>query len=904
MTRDGCRCTKEIRGSGNKHMWKKILLLFMMAVLMLATAGSAWAALPAENVTFTCTSVMVGQPITCTATATPTAGEPLTYLWSTDQGTVTAGQGTATAMISSPTIGTASITLKVTATPPITGATQTLGNLMYLLSSAGLSPENTIYAATSVVWNVTYGGYATSFTYTAVNLNKFNILLMGGGGTSRVPIWISPDVTPSQIGINTWTPSAPIALPNEAIYLGAYSRANQEVPLAYCSTVGGLSVSPVTPVIGTGKSYQSRNLVLSLAGYTVPSLPTPIEVTKIASVTVSPAAPTLTLSGPATATVGETKTYAVTHDATDPVTIVWSLNGAAIPGATGTSVDVPFSTLGTQNIGVSVFLTGYPSSTAASTIPVTVAPAAPTLIMSGPATSVEGETKQYSVTHNSTNPVTIEWKLNDVVIAGATCATVEITFATAGSQNIAITVYPTAYPDSKSTSTKAVTVTAYPAPTIKMTGVRTSMIGKTETYSVTHNSSVPVTIEWTLNGEAITGATGATVDISFATEGSYNVGTSVSPTAYPNSKRMETMPVVVLPVKAPLVGVSAIKGGMVGSPITLKATATIQTREFPLVVKWILPDGTSVNALTATYTPKPADVGTATFKFTAHPEGYPDIKKESTLQIPITNYTLPIFTLRNYVKSTGIVPWTVVYAANGDTRSLGTEKLTYTWDMGDGTVMPNKKKAIHTYATPGVYPVTMTIADTRGNSKALTDTVTVQPVAPISVDAITIKGTNKYMRAPMVGILKAQISGGNPMKDRFVTYAWTVNGQPIGRNSNTTTYKFTEPGTHEVGLTVTSKNGLVGTGTATFVINDNIAPECTIEATDKPAYKYTLLISKCTDADGKIRTLSWDLGNGQTSKVRTVRAMYATSGTYTVALTATDDSGGSVTVSKEVAVQR
>ncbi len=612
-------------------------------------------------------------------------------------------------------------------------------------------------------------------------------------------------------------------------------------------------------------------------------------------------APTITMAGPTTSTEGETKQYTVTTSTSDPVTIEWSVNGAVITGAVGTSVEIPFTAAGHSIVGVTVAPTAYPNSKRTGSIPVTVsAYPAPTITMTGSTTSFIGETKQYTVTHDSSSPVTIEWKLDGSVINGAVDTSVGVTFATKGNSSVAVTVFPTAHPNSKKTGAVPVTVSGYPAPTITMAGPRTSTEGKTEQYTVTHDSSLPVTIEWDVKGVKYQGSP---VDVPFPAAGTYNVAVTVYPTAYPDSKRTGTIPVTVSVVKAPLVAIATIKGGYVGTPIDLIAKATVQSTGIPLVVNWDMPDGTSVNALNATYTPKLADVGKATFKFSAYPEGFPNKKKEGAFQVPITNYVFPSFTLKNYTRNTGIVPHFVFFAAEANLRGF-TEKLSYSWDMGDGAVMPDKNKANYTYTEPGEYTVTLTVSDTRGNSKVVTDTVSVTPVELISIDAITVKGTNQYMRAPVVGIFKTTVSGGNPRVDPYRTYAWTVNGQPTGRNSSTTTHTFTEPGTNEVGLTVTSKNGLTGSGTTTVEITPNIPPECTIEATDYPARKYTKLVAKCTDADGRIRTSSWDLGNGQTSKSGIMSVKYMESGTYTVSLTATDDSGGSVTVSKDVVVQR
>ena len=631
------------------------------------------------------------------------------------------------------------------------------------------------------------------------------------------------------------------------------------------------------------------------------------KATSAISVVVSEyPAPMITLDGPMTSNVGETKRYTATSTSTDPLTISWTLNGAVIDGDTGTSVDIPFTMAGPQNVGVTVYSTAYPDSKKTSSILVMVSQyPAPSITMDGPTTAIAGGTGQYTVTHDSSLPVTIAWTLNGIVIEGAIGASVDVSFATTGNSTVAVTVYPTAHPDSKRTGSIPVVVSEYKAPSITMAGPRTSAVGGTGQYTVTHNSSLPVSIAWTLNGNVIEGATGASVGIPFTAAGSYDVGVTVYPTAYPDSKRTGSLAVAVSEVKAPLVGLSTIKSGVVGNTITLKATAVGQIAGIPLVVKWKLPDGTSVDALTTTYTPRLEDVGTATFKFTAYPEGYPDSTKESELQVPITNYALPTFTLRNYTKNTGIAPWIVVYGANANLTGITSGTLTYTWDMGDGSaVKPNKNKATHTYTQPGNYTVTLTVTDAKGNSTVVTDMIIVTPVSPISVDAITVTGTNKYMRAPVVGIFKSTISGGNPKADRFVNFTWTVNGQPVGRNSSQATYEFKEPGTYEIGLTVTSMSGLTGSGTTTVAVKENIPPECTIEATDYPDRKYTKLLSKCTDEDGRIRSWSWDLGNGQTKNTGTVYATYAESGTYTVSLTATDDSGSSVTVSQDVSAQR
>ena len=125
------------------------------------------------------------------------------------------------------------------------------------------------------------------------------------------------------------------------------------------------------------------------------------------TVAIANVAPTVVLSGPATADEGQTKTY--TYTATDPGADTLVITESC--GANGVRTDTP---------AVNSFDCTFPDGPANSTVKVTaddgdlidnigddeivvaIANVAPTVVLSGPATADEGQTKTY--TYTATDP--------------------------------------------------------------------------------------------------------------------------------------------------------------------------------------------------------------------------------------------------------------------------------------------------------------------------------------------------------------------------------------------------------------------------------------------------------------------------------------------------------------------
>jgi PKD repeat protein len=108
-------------------------------------------------------------------------------------------------------------------------------------------------------------------------------------------------------------------------------------------------------------------------------------------------------------------------------------------------------------------------------------------------------------------------------------------------------------------------------------------------------------------------------------------------------------------------------------------------------------------------------------------------------------------------------------------------------------------------------------------------------------------------------------------------------------------------GTYTVVLTVTDNIGASSSKTSTVtVVVPNVPP--TANFTSSASGLTVTFTDTSTDSDGTIASRSWNFGDSTTSTVANPVKTYAVSGTYTVALTVTDNSGASNTKSSSITV--
>jgi len=210
----------------------------------------------------------------------------------------------------------------------------------------------------------------------------------------------------------------------------------------------------------------------------------------------------------------------------------------------------------------------------------------------------------------------------------------------------------------------------------------------------------------------------------------------------------------------------------------------------------------------------------------------------------------------------------------------------YLWSFGDGT-HASTAAASHVYKTARAYTVSLNVTDQDGAWTRVSRTLQVRNRVPSAEISWTPAGGN----------INTDFTFRYTLHDPDRTmsgYIWD-----FGDGSNTTdqapTHRFADDGTYNITFTVLYDSGRERTGVSALLTVDNLPPAVTILAAPAELRKGQegTFRGCATDPDDlvSVPSLSWDFGDGTNASGPEASHNFSRSGTYRVALTATDEHG-------------
>ena len=310
---------------------------------------------------------------------------------------------------------------------------------------------------------------------------------------------------------------------------------------------------------------------------------------------------------------------------------------------------------------------------------------------------------------------------------------------------------------------------------------------------------------------------------------------------------------------------------------------------------WDFGDGNTATGTTATNTYANAGVFVASLTVT---DDDGDTAGSSVTIVVSPGNTAPTASFSS-IGASGHAPLAIGFDATASADPDGVI-VSYEWDFGDGATASGATTT-HTFAE-GTWTVTLTVTDNAGATALATEAVVADspnqgPSAVIGADPTT----GDYPLAVSV-----DGSGSTDPDGTITDYAWDFGDGNTAAGA-TASHTYTSEGTYTITLYVTDDDGEVGSAIQAITVNvpPNLPPTATFSANPTSGHAPLAVSvngSASTDSDGTIADYAWDFGDGNTATGATAANTYASSGSYTLSLTVTDDGGASDTVTETINV--
>ena len=319
----------------------------------------------------------------------------------------------------------------------------------------------------------------------------------------------------------------------------------------------------------------------------------------------------------------------------------------------------------------------------------------------------------------------------------------------------------------------------------------------------------------------------------------------------------------VSPPRGSIVGSRVIESGR---PVEWRGSARPPYTRMDVVIKgrFILPDGTVVDADQVNYLPTEADAlkERVDVSYEAWIEGFEDqgAKAMFTRKISVWQYEWPEWGLAVRASATQAPADVDIRVRKPVGLGRYLEDVRFQWTIPEGVDIVTERtpdsRSLRA-SKPGVYPIVVEISDARGNYSKIVHEFKVDEPDPWEVD-FRMSSSNAENRAPLDLRLFPNVGGGHP-RDRISVYRYLLNGEVQSEGLRYASLTLGE-GKHDIALEIESEFGQVVRHTKQLEVTPNTPPICELSASE--SRNRWSFVAACEDKTGAVRGHIWTV-NGE-----------------------------------------
>ena len=457
---------------------------------------------------------------------------------------------------------------------------------------------------------------------------------------------------------------------------------------------------------------------------------------------------------------------------------------------------------------------------------------------------------------------TCAWNFGDGGTSNA-CNPPAYTYHTPGVYHVSLTV---SGPGGSDTETKTGYITVYAPVDAQFSGTPTAGIAPLTVAFTNASTGNYSTCAWNF-GDGGASSVCNPPPYTYHTPGMYTVSLTITGPGGSDTETKTGYITVYTPVQAQF---SALP---TAGPASLVVTFTNTSTGDYTTCAWDFGDGSTSSVCSPSaytyHTP-----GTYTVSLTVSGPGGNDTETKVGY---ITVYT-PVNALFSATPTAGPASLLVTF-----TNTSTGDYTTCAWNFGDGGASSVCNPPAHTYQTPGVYTVSLTVSGP-GGSDTETKTGYITVYTPVEA---------QFSGTPTAGVAPLHVTFTNASTGAYDTCVWAFGDGSTSNLCTSPAHSYSAPGTYTVTLTV---SGLGGTDTESkdSYITVYEPPGAAFSGTPT-AGPNPLMVAFTNLSTGDFDTCAWAFGDGSTANTcANPSHSYANAGVYTVTLTVSGLGGGDV----------